>query len=78
MAESNAGFEPKPDYDYNTEDKIRRSHDVRVWDDGEIWLISQDGLTSIEPPHPGYGNLKKAYALIERHRRLGKLVLAGL
>jgi len=51
MAESNAGFEPKPDYDYNTEDKIRRSHDVRVWDDGEIWLISQDGLTSIEPPH---------------------------
>src|SRR5262245_40925279 len=30
-------------YDYNEDDKIRKSHDVRVYDDGQIVLLDKDG-----------------------------------
>lgn len=41
MAGDDPVFTPEPeDYWYNREDKVRRSHDVRIWSDGEIELLT--------------------------------------
>lgn len=47
LGNSDAGFDPPPDdYAYNDEDKVRRSHDVRIFEDGEMWSLNQDGTVA--------------------------------